>query len=76
MTDTAINTEVEQMGVDPAEYEALEKDFQEMLGELAGDESNEKYRKAYEKLHGAFKTVYESEKRLVKRCKELNNPIV
>jgi methylphosphotriester-DNA--protein-cysteine methyltransferase len=30
----------------------------------------------YEKLYRALKTSYESEKRLVKRCKELNDTIV
>ena len=36
----------------------------------------EKFRKEYEKLHRALKTSYESEKRLVKRCKELNDTIL
>jgi chromosome segregation ATPase len=36
----------------------------------------EKFRKEYEKLHRALKTSYESEKRLVKRCKELNENIL
>jgi chromosome segregation ATPase len=36
----------------------------------------EKFRKEYEKLHRALKTSYESEKRLVKRCKELNDNIL
>lgn len=65
-----------QMGVDPAQYEALEKDFSEVLQELVGDQSMEKFRKEYEKLHRALKTSYESEKRLVKRCKELNDNIL
>lgn len=36
----------------------------------------ERFRKEYEKLHRALKTSYESEKRLVKRCKELNDTIL
>lgn len=36
----------------------------------------EKFRKEYEKLHRALKTSYESEKRLVKKCKELNDTIL
>ena len=36
----------------------------------------EKFRKEYEKLHRALKTSYESEKRLVRRCKELNDTIL
>mmetsp|Transcript_9994 Transcript_9994/g.9936 ORF Transcript_9994/g.9936 Transcript_9994/m.9936 type:complete len:204 (+) Transcript_9994:76-687(+) len=64
------------MGLDPAAYEALEKDFQEVLNELVGDQSMERFRNEYEKLHRALKTSYESEKRLVKRCKELNDTIL
>jgi len=40
------------------------------------DQSMEKFRKEYEKLHRALKTSYESEKRLVRRCKELNDTIL
>ena len=36
----------------------------------------EKFRKEYEKMHRAWKTSYESEKRLVRRCKELNDTIL
>lgn len=47
-----------------------------MLQELVGDTAMEKFRKEYEKLHRALKTSYESEKRLVKKCKELNDTIL
>lgn len=65
-----------EVGLDPAAYEALEKDFQEVLQELVGEQSLEKFRIEYEKLHRALKTSYESEKRLVKRCKDLNETIL
>ena len=56
--------------------EALERDFQEVLGELIGDQSLERFRQEYEKLHRALKKSHESEKRLIKKCKELNSEIV
>jgi hypothetical protein len=62
-----MDKDFEKMGIDAGQYEALEKDFQEVLQELVGDQSMEKFRKEYEKLHRALKTSYESEKRLVKR---------
>ena len=62
-----MDNEFTQMGVDPAQYEALEKDFQEVLQELVNDSAMEKFRKEYEKIHRALKTSYQSEKRLVKR---------
>lgn len=56
-----------QMGLDQAQYEALEQDFKKILEELAGDQSMEMFHKEYQKLHRALQTSYESEKRLVKR---------
>jgi hypothetical protein len=57
--------------VEPAQYEALERDFKEVLNAMVGEKSMERFKAEYEKLHRALKTSYESEKRLVKRCKEL-----
>eukprot|EP00931_Biecheleriopsis_adriatica_P005761 TRINITY_DN107246_c0_g1_i1.p1 TRINITY_DN107246_c0_g1~~TRINITY_DN107246_c0_g1_i1.p1 ORF type:complete len:854 (-),score=316.58 TRINITY_DN107246_c0_g1_i1:83-2644(-) len=57
-------------------FEALEKDFQEVLQELIGDKSLEHFRLEYEKLHKALKKSHESEKRLIKKCRELNAEIV
>ena len=57
-------------------FEALERDFQEVLQELVGDKSLERFRAEYEKLHRALKKSHEQEKRLIKRCRELNAEIV
>jgi len=61
---------------DDSAFEALEKDFQEVLAELAGDRSLEKFRLEYEKLHKALKKSHESERRLMQKCRELNAEIV
>ena len=47
-----------------------------MLKELSADESLERFRNEYEKLHRALKKSHESEKRLIKKCQELNAEIV
>ena len=52
--------------------DSLERDFQEVLAELVGDKSLERFRQEYEKLHRALKKSHESEKRLIKKCRELN----
>merc|ERR1719399_2417861 len=57
-------------------FEVLERDFQEVLQELIGDKSLEHFRLEYEKLHRALKKSHESEKRLIKKCRELNGEIV
>ena len=43
---------------------------------MVGDKSLEKFRVEYEKLHRALKKSHESEKRLIKKCRELNTEIV
>ena len=57
-------------------FDALEHDFQEVLQELVGDKSLERFRQEYDKLHRALKKSHESEKRLIKKCRELNQEIV
>ena len=65
------------MGIAQAEYEALEKDFNSVLATMvdASGGSMSRFKEEYEKLHRALKTSYESEKRLVKKCKELTDTI-
>jgi len=57
-------------------FEALERDFQEVLQELVADKSLEHFRVEYEKLHRALKKSHDSEKRLIKKGRELNQEIV
>ncbi|KAJ7531789.1 hypothetical protein O6H91_14G058500 [Diphasiastrum complanatum] len=57
-------------------FEALERDFQEVLQELQGDKALDRFRAEYEKLHRALKKSHESEKRLIKKCRELNTEIL
>lgn len=66
----------EKPAIEENAFEALERDFQEVLGELMGDKSLEKFRVEYEKLHRALKKSHESEKRLMQKCRELNAEIV
>eukprot|EP00668_Euglena_longa_P002082 GGOE01002417.1.p1 GENE.GGOE01002417.1~~GGOE01002417.1.p1 ORF type:complete len:903 (+),score=469.56 GGOE01002417.1:56-2710(+) len=67
---------LDEIGLSSVALEALEKDFQEVLKELSADESLERFRVEYEKLHRALKKSHESEKRLIKKCQELNGEIV
>ncbi|KAL1504201.1 hypothetical protein AB1Y20_010610 [Prymnesium parvum] len=63
-------------GFEAGAFESLESDFQEVLQELVGDKSLERFRVEYDKLHRALKKSHESEKRLIKKCRELNQEIV
>ena len=68
--------EEEKVALPDEAFEQLGRDFQEVLEELAGDASLEEFRIEYEKLHGALKRSHETEKRLIKKCRELNSEIV
>ena len=65
-----------ELGFESNAFETLERDFQEVLTELVGDKSLERFRQEYEKLHRALKKSHDSEKRLIKKCRELNSEIV
>jgi methylphosphotriester-DNA--protein-cysteine methyltransferase len=74
MTDTQ-DGDLSQ-GLDPAQYEALKKEFDDVILTMGADKNFAPYKLEYEKLYRSLKTSYESEKRLVKRCKELQDTIV
>ncbi|KAK3094779.1 hypothetical protein FSP39_006145 [Pinctada imbricata] len=61
--------------MDDSAFESLEKDFKEVLEQLKGDRSLDKFRQEYEKLHKALKKSHESEKRLMQKTRELNAEI-
>ncbi|XP_060555610.1 cilia- and flagella-associated protein 58-like [Ruditapes philippinarum] len=76
MSDKKEDGGKEKASIEDSAFEALEKDFQDVLSELMGDRSLEKFRVEYEKLHKALKKSHESEKRLMQKCRELNAEIV
>jgi DNA repair exonuclease SbcCD ATPase subunit len=61
---------------DDSSFQQLEQEFQDVLQELMGDRSLEKFRIEYEKLHKALIKSHESEKRLMQKCRELNAELV
>ncbi|KAK7800076.1 hypothetical protein U0070_002632 [Myodes glareolus] len=66
----------EKLVLEETAFEEIERDFQEVLNELSGDKSLEKFRTEYEKLHTIMRKSYENEKRLMAKCRELNAEIV
>ena len=64
-----------QMGVTPEMYEALDRDFKEVLQSMVGEKSLERFRVEYEKLHRALKSSVESGNRLHKQAKDLQEII-
>ncbi|XP_026787942.2 cilia- and flagella-associated protein 58 [Pangasianodon hypophthalmus] len=70
MEENAQKPEVEENS-----FEALEKEFQDVLNELVGEKSLEKFSVEYEKLITALKKSHENEKRLMTKCRELKAEI-
>ncbi|KAL6035108.1 hypothetical protein STEG23_025972 [Scotinomys teguina] len=66
----------EKLVLEETAFEEIERDFQEVLSELSGDKSLEKFRIEYEKLHTVMRKSYDNEKRLMAKCRELNAEIV
>ncbi|XP_033917239.1 cilia- and flagella-associated protein 58 [Melopsittacus undulatus] len=62
--------------LDESAFEALEKDFQDVINQLKGDKALEKFRKKYGKLHTLLKKSHENEKYLVEECRNLNAELV
>merc|ERR1711964_229363 len=71
-----LDKEIEDLGLESGAFESLEREFQEVMKEMMKDKALERFRLEYEKLHRALKTSHESEKRLIKKCKELNQEII
>uniref|UniRef100_G3TWZ9 Cilia and flagella associated protein 58 n=1 Tax=Loxodonta africana TaxID=9785 RepID=G3TWZ9_LOXAF len=66
----------EKLVLEETAFEEIERDFQEVLNELSGDRSLDKFRIEYEKLHAVMKRSYDNERRLMAKCRELNAEIV
>ena len=59
----------------PDNFDELEKEFESVLNELLADESLDKFRQEYEKLHDALLDSHRNERRLMNKVRELNNEI-
>lgn len=71
-----MNDKADEFGVSAVALDALERDFVEVMKELSAEDNLERFRLEYEKLHRALRKSHESEKRLIKKCQELNKEIM
>ncbi|CAD7925111.1 unnamed protein product [Amoebophrya sp. A120] len=62
--------------IEAERFEQLEAEFQDVVAGLVADKGLEHFKLEYEKLFRAVKKSHESEKRLLKKCRELNQEIV
>ena len=63
--------EIERLEAEQTAYNRIEKDFEEVINELASDPGLERFRQEYEKLFRSLRRAHENEKKLLSKCKEL-----
>ncbi|PKU31625.1 hypothetical protein llap_18071 [Limosa lapponica baueri] len=76
LSNTTFSEKFGKPYLEESAFEALEKDFQEVINLLKGDKTLEKFRIEYEKLHAVMKKSHENEKRLMEKCRQLNAELV
>jgi chromosome segregation ATPase len=76
MKDGELKGKDSDLTLSTSAFEALEREFQEVLYELSGDEHLEKFKLEYEKLHRTLLRSHQHEKRLLQKVEELNEEIL
>lgn len=67
--------EIEQMGMQPEQYEEMEREFKMFLEEIVGNDNLDAFRQQYQNIHDTLKSTYEQEMLFIKKCKQTNNQI-
>ncbi|CAD8061474.1 unnamed protein product [Paramecium sonneborni] len=67
---------MEDLGFSEQDRDALEREFQEIINELANEPALERFRQEYTKLHQAFRNAYDQERRLLRKLRDINSDIL
>lgn len=59
--------EIENMGIDRETFENVEREFQDFLQEIVGENSLERFREQYEQTYELLKGSYRTEQELIKK---------
>lgn len=62
--------------MDDSTFDVLEQEFKDVLGQLDAEPSLALFKSEYEKLHTALGKSHDSEKRLMRKCRELQGEII
>lgn len=74
--DTAAkNRELDNMAFNREEYEMIQREFHKFLSEIQQNKQLDKFKEQYENIYGLLNLSYNSEKELIKKCKDLNKKI-
>lgn len=75
-SNTELREQFERIGIDNRVFQNLELEFQQVIQELSGDASMERFKREFERLHKSLKESHERESEYLKKCKELHDTIV
>jgi len=64
--------EIENLGIDRDTFENIEREFQDFLQDIVGEQSLEKFKEEYEQSYDRLKLSYRNEQDLIKKCLEFN----
>lgn len=67
--------DIDDIAIEAQAFDTIEREFQEILSELATDQSLERFRQEFDKLHRSLKMSHENQRRLISKCRELNSDI-
>ncbi|CAK85366.1 unnamed protein product (macronuclear) [Paramecium tetraurelia] len=67
---------MEDLGFSEQDRDALEREFQDIINELANEPALERFRQEYTKLHQAFRNAYDQERRLLRKLRDINSDIL
>lgn len=71
-----LQQQFERIGIDNRVFQNLEREFQQVIQEMSGDASMERFKRKFERLHIALKESHSRESEYLKKCKELHDTIV
>ncbi|KAM3134290.1 hypothetical protein pb186bvf_013575 [Paramecium bursaria] len=66
---------MQEMEVDSQAFDQIEREFQQVLSELATDQSLDRFRQEFDRLHRSLKISHENQRRLISKCREYNADI-
>ena len=67
--------DLEKLSLDPDSFEDIEREFRQFMDEIVGQQNLKRFKDEYQKIFKTLKTSYQSERKIVQRCKTMISEI-
>ena len=67
--------DLEKLSLDPDSFEDIEREFRQFMDEIIGQQNLKRFKDEYQKIFKTLKTSYQSERKIVQRCKTMISEI-